>query len=380
MPRAWRYRLASVVEREREAERDADAERATQWWTELCMDTEGDAAAAGAEELTPQPCILDDAGVEQALASGQLVCLGALKDMDADVLQELLEQSEQKMDWLQEELGRVTGSLADALAASMAHKQEAAEATDFLKQARQVQGMYKKKLQENRTVCAGLERQVEQQTERVATAENLLRQSAAQLAASVEKAKTEEEARKWAEGESEGLRVTLADLRKKAAEATKLVEQARQEGAKTREQNNATIKELRAKIKELGRAATTAQELKNQSVVQIKREQTARMEGQKRLDAMTAVVALRVTNPHSTKCVYCLEELATHTMVQCGHMILCKACADDFVKSKKTDCYVCKTPFDKHTVRPVVQVYACEGDKADEEEDPDAWFHDSLLY
>ena len=93
---------------------------------------------------------------------------------------------------------------------------------------------------------------------------------------------------------------------------------------------------------------------------------------------MTAAVVRRVTIKDGTGCVFCLVELATHLMVQCGHTILCKACADEFVKNEKTTCYVCNTPFDKNTVRPVVQVYNSAAE-SQEQEDPNAWFHDSLF-
>ena len=115
---------------------------------------------------------------------------------------------------------------------------------------------------------------------------------------------------------------------------------------------------------------------KNIQAAAAKQERKDRLDVQKRLEAMTAAVALRVTITHGTGCVFCADgTLATHTMTQCGHTILCKACADTFVKNKKTTCYVCNTHFDKNKVRAVVQVY----NSAEEQEDPNAWFHDSLF-
>ena len=135
----------------------------------------------------------------------------------------------------------------------------------------------------------------------------------------------------------------------------------------------ATLLEARQKIHK-------EQVKKNEQAAAAKQERKDRMDVQKRLDAMTAAMALRVTVPHGTGCVCCFDgTLATHTMTQCGHTILCKACADGFIEKKQTDCYVCRARFDKNKVRPVVQVYAGAGDETEEEEDPNAWFHDSLF-
>lgn len=141
-----------------------------------------------------------------------------------------------------------------------------------------------------------------------------------------------------------------------------------EEQARTAE---ATLREARQKYHKV-------EELKNIQVAAVKKERNDRLDVQKRLDVMTAAVVRRVTIKDGTGCVFCLVELATHLMVQCGHTILCKKCADEFVKDKKTTCYVCNTPFDKNTVRPVVQVYNSAAE-SQEQEDPDAWFRDSLI-
>ena len=135
----------------------------------------------------------------------------------------------------------------------------------------------------------------------------------------------------------------------------------------------ATLREARQKIDEVQRE-------KNIHAAAAKKERKDRIDVQKRLDAMTAAMALRVTVPHGTGCVVCGDGTpATHLMTQCGHTTLCRTCADTFVEREETTCYLCRARFDKNKVRPVVQVYAGAGDETEEQEDPNAWFHDSLF-
>ena len=188
-----------------------------------------------------------------------------------------------------------------------------------------------------------------------------------------EKKKTKDKL-KEANGATQKLQIELQVARETAREVDvafgNMKEQklAAEEQAQTAE---ATLLEARQKIHKV-------EVEKNIQAAAVKKERNDRLDVQKRLDSMTAAVALRVTVSHGTGCVFCLVELATHLMVQCGHTILCKACADTFVKNKNTTCYVCNTPFDKNKVRPVVQVYNSAAEPQ-EQEDPNAWFHDSLF-
>jgi len=370
-------------------------------------------AAAGAvirdpSEQTPHPFILDEEQLEQALAAGELVHLGQLEEMDAAELRELLQEQldnandllrqgmeeKERADALErdnEDLRKqlVCAGAADAVAASLAHKKEAAEAKDLLQQARQVQSMMKQKLLTKKT-------ENEQQEKRVFEAEKLLRQSADQLAASVEKVKTEEEARKWAEGESEGLRVTVRDLRKTYKEAVKLVEKAQQEGEKSKEKDNATIKDLRQELHK-------AQEKKNQSVAQTKQERIARMEAQKAAEAAKketadakhalkqaeesvdalageclkfdvarqemeaalekaqqeiAALQRRPTAPSGLECVICLCKPPTTVHLPCGHLILCDECAKAPAASPPDNaCPVCRQAFVPGEVQRLLKIY-----------------------